>query len=236
MSDDFEGYEFDYERLSPGLRRHLLETIRGEFPEKVYETSLVDDNGEEYDVEVTARKEGDRVIRIVERDSRYSEMDPPIEGHIDTKGYRIIVDTNKIPYSLRGELDPNRSIREQVEGEREDLITEAVQRFIVGANYRVGVGEITEEENQEYQDNIERERKDENKVPYNRREILEDLLKVIIILGSGLSAFWLFSSQRITAKFVSATGLSTSIVYRLLTFIIVLGLTLFLINKNIEKK
>lgn len=226
MSDDAEDYELDYERLSPGLRRHLLKTIKGEFPEKVYDTSLVDDNGEEYDVEVTARREDNGVIRIIERDSRYSEMEPLIEGYIDTEGYRVIVNTNKIPYRLRGKLDPNRSIRDQVEEEREDLITEAVQRFVVGANYHVGVGEITEEEDQEYQD----------KIPYNRREVLEDLLKIVIILGSGLSAFRLFSNQRITAKLVSATGLAANIVYGVLTFIFVLGLTLFLINKNIEKK
>ncbi len=218
MTDDVEAYELDNKGLTPGLRRHLRETIEGEFPEKVYDTTLVDDRGEEYNVEVTARRESNGVISITERDSRYNEMEPPIQDYIDVEGHNVIVKTNKIPYSLRGKLDPDRPIRDQVEERKDDLTREVVQRFVVGANYEVGVGEVTEEEKREYEEGV----------AYNRKQVLEDLLKIIIILGSGLSLLWLFSSQRITAKFVSATGLAANIVYGILTFIFVLGMILFL--------
>jgi hypothetical protein len=112
MTGDAETHEPKSKHFTKGLRRHLRETIEGEFPEKVYETTLVDDRGEEYDVEVTARREDNGVIRITERDSRYNEMKPTIRDYIDVEGYKVIVDTNKIPYSLRGRLDPDRPIRE----------------------------------------------------------------------------------------------------------------------------
>lgn len=213
MPDDYQNYRREDKIFTPGRQRHLGETLEGEIPSEIYRTTLVDDNDRKYTVNVTAEWDG-RLI-ITEKDSRYGEEDTL---YIDVPGYNVQIRTNKIPDELRGGLDPDQSDRDQVKESKYKLMTEAVERFLVGVNYKVGVGEVTEEEKREYEEGV----------PYNRKQVLEDLLKIIIILGSGLSLLWILSSQRITAKFVSAMGLASNIVYGLLTFIFLLGLILFL--------
>ena len=221
MPDDYKRYKPDHSSLSEGLGRHLRETLEGgDVPEEIYRTSLDDSIDKKlYSVNITARTDGHK-IRITERDSRYSEMEP-LESEINIGNYRVVVNTNKIPYGLKGKHDPNTPLTPD---ETRELVTEAVQRFVVGVNYRVGVGPLTDEEKKE----------EKYDVPYNRKKVLEDLLQTMIIFGSGLSLFWLFSNQKITANVVTVIGLTTNTIYGVLAFIFVLGI-LFLLRKPIMK-
>lgn len=232
MPDDPVRYKLDPSQLGDGLIRSLYETLddlKDAEPKEfsIYRTSLDDTNGEKFDVDITAEMKDKYRMRITENDSRYQEMEP-LEGEIDLGRYKVVVSTNKLPYGLKDEFDPDNpptpeEIRYKAREKMGDLMTEAVQRFVVGANYRVGIGKLTDEE-----------AKESPEVPYNRKSVLEDLLKTIIIFGSGLSILWLLTNQKITAKVSTATGLATNAIYGTLVLIFVLG-TLFLMRKPIIK-
>jgi hypothetical protein len=221
MPDTPDRYKLNPERLGEGLTRSLYDTIDemsgGRREIDIYRTSLTDD-GKEFGVNITAEMR-DGVMHITEDDSRYRAMEP-LEGEIDLGGRKVVVRTNKLPYGMKEEFDPEHpptpeEMREQAEGRMGYLITEAVQRFVVGANYRIGLGPLTDEE-----------KKESYEVPYNRKRVLEDLLRVVVVLGSGFSLMWLLSRQGMTAK-VTATGPAAGIVYVVLIVLVAVGIFLF---------